>query len=63
MHEFLNAHRGLVDSAAAALFGLAAVNSILQTLAWGVTILSGLGSLSLVYLRWHRELKGKPSDE
>ena len=59
LHHFLNEHRGVVDAAAAALFGIAALNTLLQTLALTVTILSGVGSLSLVYLRWSDHRKGK----
>jgi hypothetical protein len=45
-----------VDAIAIALGGVA-VFSLLQTLAVIVTILAGLGSLSLVGLRWYDRLK------
>lgn len=58
IHDYLNAHRGLIDSAAAALAGVAWI-SLLQGVALVVTILSGLGSLSLVWLRWRNHMRGE----
>jgi hypothetical protein len=56
LHNFVNDHRGLVDLAAAAFAGVAAV-SFLQALATVITILAGLGSLSLVGMRWYDRYK------
>lgn len=56
MHAFLNEHQRLVDAAAWLCAGVAAV-SLLQQLAFIVTILAGMGSLSLVGMRWYDRLK------
>jgi hypothetical protein len=56
IHPYLNALRHWIDATAFFLAG-AAVVSLLQQLAVIVTILAGLGSLSLVALRWHDRLK------
>ena len=55
-HHFLNEHQRLVDTVAWLLAGVA-VTSVLSQIAIIVTILSGLGSLSLVWLRWREHLK------
>jgi hypothetical protein len=49
--------KGWVDLSAASLAGLA-VFSVLQQIAVIVTILAGLGSLSLVGLRWYDRIYG-----
>lgn len=55
-HQFLNEHQRIVDFLAVSLAGVA-VGTVLSQLAVIVTILAGLGSLSLVVLRWHDRIK------
>jgi site-specific recombinase len=54
----LHNHR-LLDTAAWGMAAIAGV-SFWQHFALGVTILVGLGSLSLIILRWHDRLKYGP---
>ena len=58
MHDFLNAHRGLIDLTTISLAGVAAVS--LAQLALVVTIIAGLASISLAALRWHDRIKYGP---
>ena len=53
-------HRHFLDSLAWVLGGLA-VFGFWQGVALGITILAGLGSLSLVALRWHDRIKYGPN--
>lgn len=63
LHDFLNQHQRVVDFLAWTLAGVT-VGSLLSQIAVVVTIMAGLGSLSLVALRWHDRIKyghgGKP---
>lgn len=59
MHEYLSSARHWIDAIAAGLAGIAVV-SLLQQVAVIVTICAGLGSLSLVALRWHDRVKYGP---
>lgn len=57
LHDFVSAHRGVSDFLAWVLAGVSVAGALSQV-AIVVTILSGLGSLSLVWLRWRQHLKG-----
>jgi hypothetical protein len=54
--SYLHDHRGVIDLVAAGLAGIATI-SFLQGLALVVTILAGLGSLSLAGMRGYDRIK------
>lgn len=60
IHHLLNGNRAAVDVLAAVFAGVA-IFSFLQTLALVVTIFAGVGSLSLVGLRWYDRVKYGPA--
>lgn len=59
LHDFLSQHQRVVDFLAWTLAGVT-VGSLLSQIAVVVTIMAGLGSLSLVALRWHDRLRYGP---
>jgi hypothetical protein len=56
IHDLSETAKQWIDASAIMLGGIA-VFSLLQTVAVIVTILAGLGSLSLVGLRWYDRVK------
>jgi len=59
LHDFLSQHQRVIDLFAWLLAGVT-VGSLLGQIAVIVTIMAGLGSLSLVALRWHDRLRYGP---
>lgn len=62
VHHLSDTAKHWLDGVAILLGGVT-VASLLSQLAVIVTILAGLGSLSLVALRWHDRLRYGPSDK
>lgn len=60
VHYLSEQAKGAVDIVAITLGGIAVI-SFLQTIALLVTIAAGIGSLSLVVLRWHDRMKYGPA--